>query len=103
MRNLADIVSPARQQLRKTRWIIRNCNRRRKPGPACSRRHDLDNGAAVAFELAASDTRYLSKCGERQGAAARHLAQRRIVKYDVRWKLLTARLGEAPGAQRIPN
>src|SRR5215472_18440459 len=77
--------------------------RRRHPGPACSRRHDLDNGAAVALELAAPDTRYLSKCGERQGAAARHLAQRRIMKYDVRRKLLTARLGEAPGAQRIPD
>src|SRR5262249_2925736 len=57
----------------------------------------------VALELAAPDTRYLRKCGEREGAAAGHLAQRQIMKYDVRWKLLTARLGEAPGAQRIPD
>jgi len=79
------------------------CFKRRQPGTACSRRHDLDDGAAVALKLAAPDTRYLSKCGERQGAAARHLAQRRIMKYDVRWKLLPACLGEAPGAQRLPD
>jgi len=61
-----------------------------------------DDRAAVTFELAASDSWNFRQRRERTRAAACHLDQCRIVKDDVRWKLLPSRLFETPGAQRIP-
>src|SRR5260370_28323754 len=116
--NLADIVSPVRQQFRKTTWITPDCNsappvRGRVVlggwiwcavrGAAACAGHALgdhgDDCAAITFELAAAHPRNLGPRRQRGGTASRDFRQSRIVRDDVRRKLLPPCLLKAPSAQ----
>src|SRR5271163_1626742 len=125
---LADIVSPARHQFRKTTWITLDCNNAPPADGAsswgwvfvgarriwCAGRGAApragyalgDHGhhcSAITFELAAADPRNLGQCRQRGGAPACDFSQSGIVKDHVGRKLLAPRLFEPPGAQRFPQ